>query len=306
MDRQVRFLDPSVSLASFNSQQDDQAGCRVCARRSDWDFLREFYQREEIAKQQVQNLNGHVVQLRAALQHAGQTSQEDRIALNKSHDHMVHLQTGFNESEAARARLENELHEERQENQTCQKLLNHEHARHSETEKNLNSVWTAYTRLRDTMPQINCHVEEGVADSPHESYDITDLVLELSAKSQRISDLEVHSDQIQDHHHTEVAQLKEKLDSESTQHTEEFMGQAQRIHELEVTLQNVNARWNKVKDIPEPRESPKSPKRRVRFRARGKAGKNTEPEEATIPSPALNQRQLRQKTHVSAIKEERL
>jgi len=264
-----------------------------------------FYQREETTKQQVQNLNGHVVQLRAALHYAGQTSQKDRIALNKSHDHMQHLQTGFNESETARARLENELHEERQEHQMCQELLNHEHARHSETEKNLNSVGTAYTRLRNMMPQINCHVEDAVGGSPHESYDITDLVLELSAKSERISDLEVYSDQI-DHHRAEIAQLKEKLDLESTQHTEEFMGQTQRIHELEVALHNTTTRWNKGKDVPESRESPESPKKRRRFRGRGKTGKGAEAEEASVPSPAVRQRQLRRKTHVSAIKEESL
>jgi len=63
-------------------------------------YLDNLYQREEIAKQQIQGLNGHIVQLNAALQHAGYNSQQERKALNKSHDHMKELQEGFLQSEA--------------------------------------------------------------------------------------------------------------------------------------------------------------------------------------------------------------
>ncbi|KAK3167633.1 hypothetical protein OEA41_010760 [Lepraria neglecta] len=191
-----------------SDQEDNHINCQTCARRSDWEFLKEFFNREELAKQQIQGLNGHVAQLGAALRHTGQTTQKDRIALNKSHDHMQQLQSGFNQSEAARARLENELHNERQEHRICQEVLDQERLFHADSER--------------TLAQLS-------------------------------------------------VQLKGKLEADSAQHTEEFMGQAQRIHELDQALQREYMKSTPRVEAPESSEFMKATKRRRRFRGRGES-----------------------------------
>lgn len=50
------------------------------------------------------------------------------------------MQVNYNQCEALRAKFENNLYEERQEHQMCQKALNHECICHNETKKNLNCV----------------------------------------------------------------------------------------------------------------------------------------------------------------------
>ena len=118
--------------------QDNLASnCRECVRRSDWNFLNRFYRREKAARLQVGKLQAQITRLNRALQHAGTNAQNDRIALNKSHTHLQELQNGYNVSEAARAKCENQLHEERLEYRLTEEALSQKRHYAEETEKNL-------------------------------------------------------------------------------------------------------------------------------------------------------------------------
>jgi len=207
----------------------------TCSRRSDWDFLRDFYQREEINRQQVQSLNGHVAQLTAALNHAGVTNQKERVALNSSHERMKELQLAFNQSEASRARLENELHEERHEHGVCQQGLHHERERHGETAKNLECIWNSHQRLGEIVSKIHGQVN----DENHQAsanYDITDLILETEAKAYKIQILEKD---LEEQHRRSAArkeELQDRLRSTESQLSEKLEAKDVRLHELELRL----------------------------------------------------------------------
>ena len=201
------------------------------SHRDDWDFLKGFYQREDFAVQQIQFLNSNITQLKAALQHAGYTSQQDRIALNKSNDHMNQLQETFHQSEAVRARIENQLHDEQQDHRMCQANLEHEYQRQRDTEKNLECIWAAHSQLQNIMSKVNCVVDDGIQSL---TYNISDLALELSKKSQRILDLENQRDSDNGIYRAELGQLSEGFRHELAQRTNELVAQDERIKELEL------------------------------------------------------------------------
>lgn len=240
------------------------------SHRDDWDFLRGFFQREDMAAQQIQSLNGHIIQLKAALQHAGHSSQQDRIALNKSHDHMKQLEETFLQSEVVRAQLENKLHEEEQEHRMCRANLNHEVQRHHDTEKRLECIWNAHNRLQDIMTKVNCVVDDGIESMP---YDVTDLVLEIASKSQKIHDLEGEVQNNRHQHQLDASLLKEKLQKVSDERTEEYMAQEERLRELDSRLQRERMRF----DPDTTPNSKQGQKRRRRSRAKSKADRGNTP-----------------------------
>ena len=176
--------------------------------------------------------------------------------------------------EAARARLENELLKERQEHRTCQDSLTHERLRHSETERTLNCLWESHQKLGDVIAKIPCHAEN-MRDSSPQSINVTDLVLEVAAKSQRMRALEAQLEQAQDQHHVEIVQLRDNLKQEYHKNAENTMAYTQRIHELETALQHKRTIVNAV---PEQRELQK-PAQRARRSRRRKATSGTQLEE---------------------------
>lgn len=235
-----------------------------------------------MAAQQIQALKSDVVQLKAALQHIGYTSQQDRIALNKSHDHMKQLEETFLQSETVRARIENQLHEEQQEHRMCQANLDHERKRHEDTEKSLECIWNAHHQLQDIMSKVNCVVDEGIQSI---NYNVTDLALEVAAKSQKIHDLETQIKCDEHQHRGEVNQLKENFRRESAQTSEDFTSQGERLRELESLLQreqmksatgNLGVEQSQKRMKSELEEYPAQGQKRRR-RGRGKASRGDTP-----------------------------
>lgn len=76
-----------------------------------------------MARDQVLELQGQIARLTAALQHSGHNAQSDRVALNRSQAHLKELQNGYAILEESRARVENDLNEERQEHLVCRNAL---------------------------------------------------------------------------------------------------------------------------------------------------------------------------------------
>ena len=172
--------------------------------------------------------------LSAAEQHAGHSAQQDRIALNKSHDHMKEMEQAFIQSEMERAKLANKLHDNEQELRMCQVNFDHEFQRYQETEKNLERIWDSHNHLGQLVGKVSCVVDEGIQSM---TYNITDFVLDLAGKTQKIHYLEQQVDYGQQQHDADVVYWKRKLDDESKIHTEEFMAQKERVEKLEQLLQ---------------------------------------------------------------------
>ncbi|KAL6714246.1 hypothetical protein ACLMJK_007669 [Lecanora helva] len=204
------------------------------SNQSDWNFLKGFYQREEMAKQQIHSLNGHVLQLHAALQHAGYNTQQDRRALNKSYEHMKELQDCFQQSESSRARIENDLHDERQEHQMCRENLDYERKRSIETEKHLDGVWESHFRLTEVLSKVKCRIGP---EDPDMTYDIADLIGETTAKGQRIRQLEDLLEYQEIQRRIELERHEDQLQAENNRHSQEQQSQVHHIQELERLLQ---------------------------------------------------------------------
>jgi len=97
------------------------------------------------------------------------------------------VEEGFRLSESARARIENELQDKRQEYRLCLENLKYECNRYSETKKNLERIWASHNHLEQIMANIKYKADDGLQDM---TYNVTNLVMELSEKSQKIEDLE--------------------------------------------------------------------------------------------------------------------
>ena len=131
-----------------------------------------------------------MVRLNAAIQHAGINAQSDRVALNKSQTHLQELQHSYSMSETARAKYENQLHEERQEHRLTQENLNQERRQLQETQRNLGWVWSAHTRLGDILSRVSGHDFGRSARNDVAPWNISDLLLELEAKTTKIAELQ--------------------------------------------------------------------------------------------------------------------
>ena len=219
----------------------ERRDCNLCGSRSHWDFLKEFYQREDINKAQIQSLNQHIHQLNAAVHHSGLTAQKDRIALNKAHEHLRELQQGFSQSELERAKFENLLHEERQEHRMCQEGLTIERVRHEDTEKHLESIWNSHKRMGDILSQTRCKIDKDM-EGTHEEYDITSLVLEVEAKSVRIAALEATLELERGRNRAHGEELSSQIKRLEAKHAEEIATADFRLHELEMHHRREQAR----------------------------------------------------------------
>ena len=193
----------------------------------------EFYKKEELAVQQISQLNHHVKQLNDALHYAGIEAQHERAALNQSHEHLKEMQTGYESSELARAKCENDLHEERQEHRMCQEALNHERSRHEETEKNMNCIWNAHCRLGDMLSKAHFGVEEDPESEPLASVNVSELILELEAKASKIEDLEFSTNLLQRNIENKTREFEEKLRNDALQHAGDAVSKNRIIDEQE-------------------------------------------------------------------------
>ena len=189
MDRSPEAAGLNTPPSSIHTEHHQPRSCPNCARRSDWDFLRDFFIREEIAKHQVQQLNFHTTELRRALQHAGMANQNDRIALNKAHEHIQELQRGFQIAESARAILENDLSEARQEHRLTIEGLAHERRMNEEAGKDLKCVWEAHYRLQDMFAAVKTKADD-ILNLGEEPLDITEIVLDNERQQSAIQTLE--------------------------------------------------------------------------------------------------------------------
>ena len=131
--------------------------------------------------------------------------------------------------EAARARFENELNEERQYHQVCWDDLRHERLRHEDTEKHLAIMYESHRRLGEITIRI-CR-----GDSPDE-YHIPELVLSSEAKASKIHDLETELEQERQQNQS----LKQQMQAQSAHHEREIAEREIKIGEMELQVRKAN------------------------------------------------------------------
>lgn len=180
---------------------------------------------------QIIQINDHVTQLEAAIDHEKITSQKDRTALDKSYEHLYEFRNSYNDSELLRAKFENDLNEERQEHRMCQEALSHERISHQETERNLSCVWNANSRLQELLSEVQPKDEAEVEACP--SIDISELVMELEAKNFNIEDLESALEEQRRESESSISLLEEKLCNLGLQRAGEIASKDRIIDELE-------------------------------------------------------------------------
>lgn len=123
------------------------------------------------------------------MHHAGLTAQKDRIALNNVQSHEKELQHAYDVSKLARSQCENSLHEGREDLQACQEEQTQERKQYEETEKKLNCIWKANSRLEKIVSSIHCKIDFNETSGSY-TLNVSDLVLESEAKVLQISELE--------------------------------------------------------------------------------------------------------------------
>lgn len=80
--------------------------------------------------------------------------------------------------------------------------------------------WNSCNKLGEIISQVECEMDSKMPGIPHMRYNITELVLELSSKAQRIDKLESTLEKTRQRHKDEIQHLRQKLQAESEQHTE--------------------------------------------------------------------------------------
>lgn len=182
--------------------------CRNCSRKSNWNFIDDFYQREKNARKQIEKFQFHVVELITTFQHVDLNAQQNRIIFNKLHAHFDELQIVYNIVESIRIRYENDFHDERQKHKTCKKVFEQKRRHHIETKRNLNCVWNVHNRLKKIIFKMSYEI---VDETTHKSFlNINDLIFELKAKTFKISSFEFSLTQIQSN--IEKIQIKQNID----------------------------------------------------------------------------------------------
>lgn len=215
--------------------QATQLECSRCSDRSDWEIVKTYFERDEAAQKDVQNLKAQIMQLEGHVSYAGIVSEKDRMALNGAHEELARLSACLYESEEVQASLENQLFDRQQEVQMLHENIEHERTRSRDTERELGAVWRSHTRLDEIMSKVEFHVDDGVESHDRMYYNITELVFETAIKDQLVHDMEEKLVQSAEEHRLNldnIARLEEKLRVESAQHTEEAMLQDSRIREL--------------------------------------------------------------------------
>ena len=243
--------------------------CQTCAGRSDWDFLRGFYEREDFNRQKVQSLSSHIEELKRALQHSGLTSQKDRVALNSAHEQMKQMQYAFQESEIIRARSENNFHEERQAHCMCQKVLKDERLRCEDLENRLIIMRDSQNNLQNMVSSVQPQGDN--ADLDIES-NITRMVVQIAAKTNKITSLETALREEKEHSTLTIQCSNEKLHNIATQHEAELIAKDITINELELRLCQLQKANASGLVSPNQSQSSRGGKRSKRQYGRGQRG----------------------------------
>ncbi len=162
----------------------------------------------------------------------------------------------------------------------CQEAFNHERIRHSETEKNLNCVWNAHTRLGKIISKAPYQVITSREEKTNDFIDITELMLELEAKASKIQGLEDALIHQQEQSHSDLLLIERRLHERSVQHQEKVTAKIEIINELKSHLRRGKLEVDVENTETEAKVSKRAGRKWKRTRGKGRACKDVSTKEA--------------------------
>ena len=134
------------------------------------------------------------------------------------------------------------------------------------------------------MSQFHCTTDKEKLEGCHE-YDITELILELEAKTSRINSLDADLGHEKLRAHAQIGELETRLNNASCQYADEIAAAELKLSELDCQLRREQVRPHAGFDVQEGAQLPGGNRRRRRCRGRGKGGK-TNGEDAPVQTAA--------------------
>ena len=186
----------------------------------------------------------------------------------------------------------------------CQEALNHERIRHSETEKNLNCIWNAHTRLGEIISKVPHQMTALGEEKTGDSIDITELVLELEAKASKIQGLEDALVHQQEQSHSDLLLIEGRLHERSIQHQEEVTTKTETIKKLESQLRRGRLEVDTGDTGPEAKVPKRAGRKWKRTRGKGQACKDISTEDAVGKEALSDPLESSGETFIETFKEE--
>ncbi|KAI9767509.1 MAG: hypothetical protein M1835_007030 [Candelina submexicana] len=183
-----------------------RVNCQKCLDRSHWDFLRDFYHREQVAQHQKQRLEWDNHFLSNAIRQAGYTTHNERRILNELQNELTKAQNLNKDHERARAEGTEMLEEERLEHRGTREALKFEQDQHAEMTKYTEALYEAQQKMGTILDEIDQQSDRD------QLFDSAGLILDNELKKQAIQELD-DSLRVKDQKYKlDIANLQRKLD----------------------------------------------------------------------------------------------
>ncbi|KAI9732160.1 MAG: hypothetical protein M1834_004256 [Cirrosporium novae-zelandiae] len=206
------------------STRSTSQACERCQGRSHWEFLKDFFRREETAWNCARTYE-------QMLQQAVANAQNDKIAIINLNSHLQQLQNLLNEAREAQARCGKELQAERMERIALQELYTAEKENHSESCEELLRVRRTLEHVDELVDMMRLE-EDSNLQLDDRSRTVTEIVLGIKAKEDQFDRMEKAF----------RAEMKQKLDEKA----KILYDKDRQIYELQKMLQE--ERWDRHKE----------------------------------------------------------
>ncbi|KAI9753304.1 MAG: hypothetical protein M4579_005223 [Chaenotheca gracillima] len=187
---------PSMNLESFPK-------CQSCAKRSDWDFVKEMFERERFVTQRAHILENRNEQLSRAMQETGATQQHRVRALQ---DQIQAYDVQFATWHDEQVKLNEALQEARQEWRASQEALQLEKDRHHEAEQELDCLRNTTKRMSELLETYNLNTDRSPPPKP---FDVAAVMMENEVMQRRIEELNAALNMLNQTHAQESATVAE-------------------------------------------------------------------------------------------------
>ena len=156
----------------------------MCHERSHWDWLGEFYQHEQLLRQQKEKLEMELRYMSNALHQASYTAQNERRILNQLQNELTEAQNLNKDHERGRVEEKQILEDERLEHRGTREALKFEQSQHAETTKYVEALYEAHQKSNSIIA--------GFVELPddEQGFDPAGLILDNELKKQGIQELE--------------------------------------------------------------------------------------------------------------------
>ncbi len=181
----------------------------------------------------------------------------------------------------------------------CDEKYKHEYIRHRETERTLESVWASHAKLREVLSQTHCYTDDGAEGN----YNVTELVCEVAAKSQRIEELNSQLEREKQEYDFHLNDFIAHFDKVCEAYVDDHVSQCRYTEELKARLQQV---WESQRTDEHglgPAQGPR-PQKRTRRRTVAQGNKGMKAEDVSDEAGSSKQVEARNTNMLPIIKEE--